>query len=236
MNLSRVLHPDDYKLFTEHLAIDEVRNILKKNYRYEHEHRKWEYGLTLKSLLLHNEKHWGNQRVKTVLDVGGGGSVLAPLLAYYGFNVTTLDPGYGEDEVKYQNQFSAYFKHKIKFIYGDFSKDLDLELYDAVVSISTIEHVPDHQVFFNNLLRYSRRMVFLTMDWHPSGEQFSPAHLRTYNISTLLKLLDNAKMECILPYSYRFPGDYEYGGNFVYDYTFASLYIEKESLITTGGY
>lgn len=213
MDYSRVLHPNDYRKFTAHLAVDDLIPRLKNVSRYEHEHRKWEYGLALQ-FLLENE-------VKTVLDVGGGGSLFSPLLAYYGMDVTQTDISNGEEEVEKQNKI---LNADIKFFYTDFSKkDIDFGMYDAVVSISTIEHVPDDKQFFNNLLSHSSSLVFLTTDFSVEGNTFSDAHLRTYSKDTMDEL---AAIGTNKGFYWQF-SNYFYRGNFVYDYTFASLAFKR---------
>jgi len=208
MNLSRVLHPDDYKLFTEHLAVEQIMSKLT-DYRYEHEHRKWEYGLALKAIL--------DTESKTVLDVGGAGSVLSPLLSYYGCDVTQLDPEFGKEEVISQNKILGA---DIKFISGDFST-VELEKFDAVVSISTIEHVHDDTTFFKNLVEHADKTIFMTMDFFPTCKKFSKDHIRTYNKERIYEFYKIAEEFGFRPvYS-----DYDYRGNFVYDYTFASLFL-----------
>jgi len=95
--------------------------------------------------------------------------------------------------------------------------------YDAVISTSTIEHVPDHEEFFVNLLRHANRAVFITMDFSETGKQFSDAHLRTYtkeNMEHFIKVGYDYGFETYNP-------SYKYRGNFVYEYTFASLALEK---------
>ena len=212
LNFSKVLDIKDYLKFTEHLAIAPVIAKLNHTYRYEHEHRKWEYGMALRYLLQND--------IKTVLDVGGGGSILAPMLSIYGFEVTQLDLDSGEKEVEYQNQF---LENKIKFIYGDFSEDLALDKYDAVVSISVIEHVKKDRLFFSNLLKHARKIVFITTDFHPSGKAFSDAHLRTYNSNSIYDLVSNVEFPFIFT---DYDPKYSYKGNFVYEYSFASIALE----------
>lgn len=214
MNLSRVLHPSDYQLFTEHLAIAGIREILKRYYRYEHEHRKWEYGLALKAVL--------DSESRTVLDVGGGGAILSPLLSHYGCEVTQLDLDSGENEIAYQNQFLS---NKMKFMYGDFSKELNVGKFDSVVSISTIEHVHDDNTFFINLLEHANKNVFLTMDFFPTGETFSKDHLRTYSKERIYEFCSIAQK---LNFTPEF-SPYIYRGNYVYDYTFASLHLTRNN-------
>lgn len=213
MDYSRVLHPDDYKKFTAHLAVDDLIPRLGGVGRYEHEHRKWEYGLALQ-FLLENE-------VNTVLDVGGAGSIFSPLLAYYGMDVTQTDLISGDGEVEKQNKI---LNTDIKFFYADFSEeDLDFGMYDAVVSISTIEHVPNDKQFFKNLLSHSKGLVFLTTDFSMLGNTFSKYHLRTYSKDTMDEL---AAIGANGGFYWDF-SNYFYRGNFVYDYTFASLALKR---------
>jgi len=212
MNLSRVLHPDDYGLFEEHLAIEKVMSKLT-DYRYEHEHRKWEYGLALKAVL--------STESRTVLDVGGAGAILSPLLFEYGFDITQLDPEFGEESVKSQNKILGA---DIKFISGDFST-VTLDNFDSVVSISTIEHVQDDVTFFKELLNHANKSVFITMDFFPTCETFSKYHLRTYNKDRIIEF-------CRIAEDIGFTSNisnYDYRGNFVYDYTFASLFLIRNS-------
>jgi 2-polyprenyl-3-methyl-5-hydroxy-6-metoxy-1,4-benzoquinol methylase len=212
MNLSRVLHPNDYKLFTEHLAVELVMSKLT-DYRYEHEHRKWEYGLALKAVL--------DTESKTVLDVGGAGAILSPLFAYYDCDVTQLDPEFGRELVISQNKILGT---DIKFISGDFST-VELGKFDAVVSISTIEHVHDDGAFFIDLLKHANKVVFITMDFFPTCEKFSKDHIRTYNKERVYEFCEIAKEFDFIST----PSLYDYRGNFVYNYTFASLFLTKDS-------
>lgn len=214
MNYSRVLHTDDYNLFEGHKEIGKLFSRLDNNYRYEHTHRKWEYGLALDFL-----KERG---AKTVLDVGGGGSIMSPLLAVNGFDVTQIDISNGMEAVAKQNEMLGTF---MKFAYADFAETgLNLGRYDAVISISTIEHVPDDILFFSNMLAHSDKLIFLTTDYSVDGKTYSPAHHRTYSKESLNSLAYLAEK------AYRFeadPFDFDYRGNFVYEYTFASLALEK---------
>jgi len=223
MNYTRVLHPSDYELFDGWKDVDSFIDKYKGKlpYRYEHIHRKWEYGLALD--FIRSQKD-----IKTILEVGGGGSPLSPLLALNGYDVVESDIAFGEEEVKKQNEILGT---DIKFWQVDFSlprKDLmaneprfmeDVDLFDAVICISTIEHVVDHMEFFDNLCLYSGRALFITTDFHPSGTQLTPAHLRTANSD----LFDKYRL-LAQDYSLKNTSDeLEYMGNFVYDYTFASL-------------
>lgn len=215
MKYSRVLHPNDYRKFTAHLAVDDLIPKLKNVSRYEHEHRKWEYGLALQ-FLLENES-------KTVLDVGGGGSLFSPLLAYYGMEVTQTDISNGEEEVGKQNKI---INTDTKFFMADFSEEgIDFGKYDAVVSISTIEHVSNDEQFFRNLLSHSDKLVFITTDFSKEGKRFSASHLRTYSGDTI-KELEDIGIQSGFDLDHF---DYSYRGNFVYDYTFASMALKRRA-------
>jgi len=220
MNFTRVLRPNDYNLFEGHKEIEKLMPKLNSQYRYEHPHRKWEYGLALDFL-----KESG---VKTVLEVGGGGSILAPVLAMNGFDVTETDISNGGETVAQQNQILGT---NIKFVLADFSESFEsletkfeeFAMFDAVLCVSTIEHVPNHVDMFRNLCLFAEKAVFLTTDFHPSAETFSTAHLRTYNKESLEEYKKIAE-----GFDYNVDwGDLEYRGNFVYDYTFASLAMRR---------
>ncbi len=215
MNYSRVLHPNDYNLFEGHKLIDGTRSKLASQYRFEHEHRKWEYGLTHDFLK--------EQKAITVLDVGGGGSVLSPMLAVAGFDVTQTDINSAQPETDKQNQF---LNINMRFIQEDFSKeDVDLGMFDAVISVSTIEHVSNHVPFFINLLKHAKKAVFLTTDFSEHATVFSPAHLRTYNGKELNKYIEIAKDYGFVTQQ---EPEYAYRGNFVYSYTFGSLSLVRK--------
>lgn len=82
-----------------------------------------------------------------VLDVGGGGSLLSMFIS--DAEVTTLDPRQYDRRNHVQNQ-------------GDVLPFED-DAFDAVVSVDTLEHVPEHQreAFLDELLRVSRRWIVL---------------------------------------------------------------------------
>jgi len=208
---SRILNPDDYSLFNEHKIIDSFHK--KYNiFRMEHEHRKWEYGLALKFLLDNN--------TKTVLEVGGGGSSLAPILYKYGIDVTVVDMQNEGDVIANQNRILGT---NVKFVLDDFLNYPINNKYDAVTCISVLEHIPKHNSAFIKLLEHSRKLVFITVDFHPSGDPFSQNHLRTYNTESLMNYIKMAREKNFVPDNTEF----HYTKNFVYQYTFASLALER---------
>lgn len=214
MIYSKVLNLTDYMtLPTEFVnnTYGNFRNIC----RFEHEHRRWEYGLAIQALL--------DIDAKKVLEVGGGGSLLIPLAYLSGMEVTEVDPWDCTDTLEKQAQLLG--SAPIRYFQQDF---LDFELdekFDAVVCTSVIEHVPEHERFFLKLLEYVAPggILVLTTDFHPSSEKFSDAHERTYSGEDLLKYADLAKDFTIFGGEY----DYTYWGNYVYQYAFGSLVLKN---------
>ena len=213
---SKCLTQQDFETFSEHALIEPFLPRIYPNYRYEHPMRKWEYGLALKFLL-----EVGAERV---LDVGGGGSALAPILHHYGMKVTQIDPDpSGITTVEKQNEILG---SDIAFINEDFLEFKGRKKFDAVICMSTIEHIPtreDERLFFRKLTKKAP-FLFLTTDFSPKAKAFSAAHYRTYNKVSMNKLANMAKES---GFAYYGEVDYTYGGAMVYNYTFASLALTK---------
>jgi SAM-dependent methyltransferase len=217
MIYSKTLNTNDFNLITEHEHIKNIIGLLKgATYRFEHPMRAWEYGLALNSLR--------SNKTKTVLDVGGGGSVFAPSAAYLGMDVTQVDPGDVSGWIEQQNVFLST---KLKFIQRDFFSYKENEEYDAVVCLSVIEHVLDDIRFFNGLLDYVKvgGILFLTTDFHESGISQSSGHIRTYNESGMINFIQIAKKKGFAIYGDKF--NYKTYSENVYNYTFASLALER---------
>jgi len=211
---SKCLTLEDFNTFSEHQLIEPFMKKIHPNYRYEHPMRKWEYGLALKFLL--------EIGAETVLDVGGGGSLLAPILAHHGMHVTQIDPDpSGESTVAKQNEI---LKQSNEFICEDFLKYNGRKKFDAVLCMSTIEHIKteNEKAFFAKLLKPAP-YLFLTTDYSPKGKTFSVDHERTYNATALRRLAKLAK-------GWDFYGavEYRYVEPLVYDYTFATLALYKK--------
>jgi ubiquinone/menaquinone biosynthesis C-methylase UbiE len=195
--------------------------------RFEHEHRAWEYALVIKALL---EK--GSQ---DVADVGGGASVFAPAYSVLDpkHSVFQIDPGIEMHWLPNQNNALGL---EMSWSNTDLSEyvathaEHSLRGYDAVVSLSTIEHVPDDFTFFRNLLRLVRPggLVAITFDFYPSGEQLVQGHLRTYNRERIDDLMgigwDNGFNH------YGDYVDYDWHGPAVYEYTFGALIMERRDV------
>lgn len=202
MKYNKCLKPDGYDDLPE---AQEVVDFIKDSlFRYEHEHRKWEYGLALKLIREFNPK--------TVLNVGGGASPLSSLAVQEGAKkVTEIDPTYG---AKYPN---------IEYIYEPFPVE-GIGTHELVICTSVIEHVENDKEFFRALLEHSDNLVFITTDFHPSGKRFSYAHSRTYNEDMMDELIEIAHIQGFVTLG---DVDYFYKEPMVYEYTFAALALVR---------
>lgn len=170
--LIRELRLEDYDEIDK--EVRQAHNIsaeISGMFRPQNPHRMWEYGFTIKHLV--------ENKVKTVLDVGGTGSPLAYILTQLGFEVTVIDRD--NTILNFRRQ-----SPKIRFIPADFL-ELDVDKYDATLAISVIEHVERDKEFVRKLIE-TGDMTFLTTDAHKSGSKLHLDHLRTYNPKTLANL------------------------------------------------
>ena len=218
MIYSKAFEVQDYENFDEHSYFTYLYNSWgnKVPFRYEHEHRKWEYGIALKVIQ--------ERDVKTILDVGGGSSLFSPGLANLDYDVTQVNLDEDDKTIKKQSKFVG---KDIKYIQTDFLTYKGRKKYDVVVCNSVLEHVPDDVEFFKKLLNYVKigGVLVLTVDYNSSGKQFSGSHLRTYNRKALVELINIAHRDGFSPYKNKY--EYLDISNVVYDYTFASLILER---------
>lgn len=216
MIYSKTLDIEDYSLMTEHTHVLNVDNLLSRvDKRFEHQHRIWEYGIVLNALR--------KKGVKSVIDVGGGGSIFAPSAVWLGMEVIQVDPGECSTWVTDQ---ANKLKLPLTYIQKDFFDFENRIKFDAVVCLSVIEHVPDHVKFFQKLQSFvkPKGLLALTTDFHPSGKQRTEGHIRTYNEAGLITYKDIAK-----GFNWFDGGfNYTYRGEDVNNYTFASLILERE--------
>lgn len=183
--------------------------------RLEHEHRLWEYSLALNAI--------SNNGVRTVLDVGGGSSAFACAVALRGMDITIVDPDV--NLVSTTKKQSTFIGKPMIAIQKSFPDCGELGVFDAVVCISVIEHVHDDNEFFSALLDSVGEggLLVMTTDFHPSGQVFAP-HLRTYNKESMEAFVAKASDRGFNPLKLV---NYDYNGNFVNQYTFASLVLKN---------
>ena len=216
MIYSKTLEERDYGLMIEPEHVDNVVSVLADtNYRFEHTHRRWEYGLLLRALRANG--------TKTVLDVGGGGSVFAPSAAMLGMEPIQVDPEpYGDWALQQARKLGM----PLPYIQEDFLKFTTRRKFDAVVSISTLEHIEEDEKFFLRMAEFVKPggLLAITVDFHPSGDALLyPEHLRTYTKRDMEHLYN-----MLWPEFTYFDGavDYTYRGADVNSYTFASMVLK----------
>jgi len=216
---SKTLSTLDYEKFDEFIHISNIHDLLNKSkipMRFEHPHRKWEYGMALKALR--------NNNTKTVLDIGGGGSVFAPACSWIDMEVTQVDPGNVGTWIEKQ---SKAINKPLNFIQKDFFEYNENKQFDAVTCLSVIEHVPHDREFFSKLLSYVKvgGLLVLTTDFHPTGKAQVSGHLRTYNEQSMQDFINQAKG---LNFSmYEGEADYSDFKVEVNSYTFCSLVMKR---------
>ncbi len=220
---SKTIHPDDWVEEMDH-ARSMVGAMSGISHRFEHPMRAWEYGLVMNALR--------QAGAKSVLDIGGGGSIFAPACEWPGLDMktTTVDPGDVGSWIKGQKRRLAGEGRDplMAFHQEDFLDWGSKEKFDAVVSISTIEHVTKDIKFFDKLLTFVKKggVLALTTDFHPSGQPQVDGHITTYNAAGMLHWANVAKKKGFE--FYLGEPNWEHFSPEVNGYTFASLIMRKK--------
>lgn len=226
--LSRVFHPDDYAHLGDELArVGHARNMFAGTCFFQHPARAWEYSVALAAFGPRQ-----SLRGRRVLEVGCNASPLCGLLAWHGATVVACDleaqHRAAQEEMGRRAvlpEWSAMPGGSLRFCDRDFADGLPGQ-FDAVLSVSTIEHCERDDEFFRAMLACVAPggFLFLTTDFHPSGVVMvpNPGHCRTYNEAALLRL-------AALAPGFESPGgfDYAWRGPCVGNYTFASLHLRR---------
>ena len=230
MIYSKTLQTQDY-----HHDIVEVQHVLNTArilgdtpYRFDHPHRAWEYGLVLTALM--------DNRASTILEIGGGGSLFAPAAALLGMEILQVDR---KNCTHWTTKQEERLGISLPYAQADFPDGyIAEEKFDAVVSISVIEHVSaddsasvetgevdtlKRMQFFERMLGLTRLggLVAITTDFLPGkikNIKFDEAEILTLYEAAHAKGFDWFGGE----------HDYTYTGNFVNHYTFASLILRRE--------
>lgn len=217
----KTIDPKDYETSDLFTHVDNMVGIMDGLYTtWGTEFRKWEYGTALKALR--------ENGAKTVLDVGGGSSMFAAAATWAGFEVTVVDPDDYVDMFKRQSERVGQI---IPYIKTDFFHYSTGYKFDAVMCISTIEHVQDDEKFFLKLLEHVNPdgLLVLTTDFHPErSAPVYPSHLRTYNAEALNHLIKLAKAEGFEVFGSK--PNYKKFEPLIYNlYSFASLVLKRVS-------
>ena len=218
---SKTLDGNDYNLYSEMSFIENMQNALSGTFSPYPKHRHWEYGLCLNALL--------ENRTVNILEVGGAGSVFAACAAWAGMEVTVVDPSsVGAHSFAAQNMILQLGHAPIHFHQIDFLQYQNQKKFDAVVCMSTLEHIVDDESFFKKLLNSVKEggIFFMTVGFHPSGQRLVDTHLRTYHRSRLEALIAIAKN-----HGFEVLGsdpDYSWRGESIDNYTLASLALKRK--------
>ena len=206
--LTKTLDPADWDDLAPELA--RVRAV---GIGAQHDLREWEYSLALRALVTHREHYPTPPADYLVLDVGGAGSTFSAMVTGPGVACKVVDP-------------------KINKSIEQVSPVPPYALADAVVSISTIEHVKEPLPFLQACHRVLAPggLLFLTFDyWNQSGPDTAMFHWmreRIYNQLTWGLLA----ADCVAMGFQAFgETDVTYHGDHVYDYSFCSLALTKEA-------
>lgn len=182
--------------------IDELKE--RTSHRLDHELRTWEYAMCAHALK--------DRGVKTVLDVGGAGSLLAPFLSELGYDVMVLDD---------HPDLSISHEQGINTLRGKLGQT-DVAKYDAVIAISVVEHDPCPDVFVGSMILAAEKVVFLTTDVSETGQAFSEHHLKTYTPHEL-RQIEHWTRESLGWGSYHRPVYYTDHNHVFGQYTFGCL-------------
>jgi hypothetical protein len=197
-----------------------------------HPERFWEYGFALQTLRGIYPQLQGRQ----VLDVGAGWSPLGPTLAGSRVLVSEVEIDFAcYPERKKINELLGYSGYSaINWIQGTASSmQQHAELFDAVFCISVMEHVDRayELKMWADLAKLVAPggLLFITCDCVPDRGPKVFDNLRQTNYMTqdlmarISNLESNYQMEPLLGQP-----DYDYHGNFVYDYTFFMAAMRKK--------
>lgn len=211
--LTKTLHPSDFEQLTPELAlVDECFS----DEAPQHPMRRWEYAMALAAV-----EAWHHPAM-VAYDIGGGGSPFASMLAdKLGTRVQIVDPTYTPNAYTLQE----LLVHNPR-------------LGDVVTCLSVLEHVEDlnHFLYHLSCLVAPGGLLFLTMDfaddytddWPVDRFHFNWMRKRIFNAyGWRLAITEQLQNE----YAFDRLGamDPHYHGPHVYDYTFASVALQKRA-------
>jgi len=212
MSHSKTLHPTDYHELEEYVRLfNKLKPLVPA--QINHVHRMWEYSKCLDFI--------ESLDVSSILDIGGGGSLFAPMATRLGYQVTVMDDAPQTRHINTQNYVLDIGIAHInrKFNYEEFLNHFEFGQFDVIVALSVIEHTEDDFQFLTDILDLGASGVFLTTDYSETGGTFSIDHLRTYTSDDMYQLADLGDGWIL---SEAAP-DWKDNGVHVFGYNFASL-------------
>ncbi len=234
---NRALHTDDYPALLpwSRIVLDFEQEMRSRDipYRKDHEHRTWEYANVLKQLQELFPDRLPN--TITVLDAGGGGSSLAPLLAVMGYNVVITDSmAYGDIREAFTDPQGLKLGVNMLVVTEPVEKMpvVISEHYDVAMCISVIEHV-DHSLMPSALKELKRvtkpgGYLFLTSDYFESDEQHAASPYRQIQHTAFTESLVE-QIPGFLGVQFVGGVDLKYRGDFVHNYSFVNMVFQKSA-------
>lgn len=233
MIISKSLKDSDYdEVSTEMNEYAGIAAKLQGSFNQQHPARIWEYTRGMRVVKDYAKRHSYDAAPMNMLDVGGGGSIFPQCCIEHIHFVDIVDMQDTGKQVEIQNKVMGH--DRVKYHNIDFLKYPELQ-YDIVVSISTIEHVPDDDAFYQKLLRACKPggIVYITCDFftdsvHPNEPPvYSTWVNRTYTKEKLESMTKCAEKKGF--HLYHGMSDWTWDKPHVYNYSFASLILEKEN-------
>lgn len=175
-----------------------------RNGVYIHASKQWEYLYALKALA----KGFGPEKTGLrIADLGGGRGALAPYLAHEGHSVEVFDMDYQWDhggdsavELRYR-QWARRVGYQAR--YGSlYNIPAPSNSFDALTSISVVEHVPYKEYVLKEALRVVRPggLLILTFDFANNPERFEDGMRREiFSPERLQRTLGQLGISCTAP-------------------------------------
>jgi 2-polyprenyl-3-methyl-5-hydroxy-6-metoxy-1,4-benzoquinol methylase len=234
MEWNRSLHPNDYEGALRPYAwrvmrFEDHMRSRGAPFRKDHEHRTWEYA----NVLMQLETSFQHPEEVKVLDTGCGGSSLAPLLAFHGYDIHASDSlAYGDCLTPFIIPACTALGIEIPFR-SDAVEALSYEdeFFDVSMCISVIEHV-DTSLFkkaLSELVRVTKPggYVYITSDFFRDEAQANQSPFRSiqhtiFTPTTVTKILETTP-------ELEFEGgiNFAYRGDFVHNYSFVNMVFVK---------
>ena len=117
-----------------------LKHFYKKRLRYPSKYlyeRSYEYSFVLNNLVKY--------QCLSVLDVGTGNNSFASTMIHCGYNVTAID--------KMEGYWKSFKNHHIYVINDDITKSELDDTFDAVICISTLEHIVNYEDAVSNMVK-----------------------------------------------------------------------------------
>lgn len=128
--------------------------------------------------------------VSSILDIGCGSGPVWPQFFEKRMAVT------GVDLVPQEVAMAGHMDRAANYIDGDFLEIQLPDMYDAVYSSHTIEHVPDTERFLMKFFSYLRPGGAFCLVWPPPKPEVVSGHVHVFNLGLMLYNLVRLGVDC----------------------------------------